>query len=91
MQAIARVIPRAIAELLRDTPLSPGKVEFAWKTVVGPAMERGTSVRLDGRKLLVDARTPAWAREVSRSSHIILKRLETLLGPDVIHELIVRV
>jgi predicted nucleic acid-binding Zn ribbon protein len=91
MQPIAHLVPRAIAELLRNTPLTPGKVEFAWKAVVGPAMERGTAVRLDGRTLLVDARSAAWAREVKRSSPLILKRMAALLGPDVVRELTVRV
>lgn len=91
MQPLAHAIPRALAELLRETPLSPGKVEFAWKATVGPAMVRGTAVRLEGHTLLVEARTTAWAREVSRSSRIILKRMETLLGVDVIRELSVRV
>jgi predicted nucleic acid-binding Zn ribbon protein len=71
--------------------MSQGKLAFAWKIVVGPAMERGTFVRLDGRKLLVDAKTAAWAKEVTRSSRIILKRLQTLLGSEVISELIIRV
>jgi len=90
-EPLAQAIPRAVATLLRDTPMSPGKLAFAWKTVVGPAMDRGTFVRLDGRTLLVDARTAAWAKEVSRSSQIILKRLQTLLGREVINELNVRV
>jgi hypothetical protein len=90
VQPLAQAIPQALAELLRETPMSPGKVEFVWKTVVGPAMERGTSIHLEGRKLLVEARTAAWAREVSRSSHLILKRMERLLGPNVVQELIVR-
>jgi len=90
-EPLAQAIPRAVATLLRDTPMSPGKLAFAWKTVVGPAMDRGTFVRLDGRTLLVDARTAAWAKEVSRSSPIILKRLQTLLGREVINELNVRV
>jgi predicted nucleic acid-binding Zn ribbon protein len=54
-------------------------------------MDRGTFVRLDDRRLLVEAKTAAWAKEVSRSSHVILKRLQALLGPDVISELVVRV
>ena len=91
MVPIAHAIPRAVAELLRASPMSPGKVEFAWKTAVGPAIERGTAVRLEGRVLLVDVQTAAWGREVSRSSRIILKRMETLLGPGVIQELRVRV
>jgi hypothetical protein len=90
-EPLAQAIPRAVATLLRDTPMSPGKLAFAWKTAVGPAMDRGTFVRLDGRTLLVDAKTAAWAKEVSRSSTIILRRLQTLLGNEVINELNVRV
>ena len=90
-EPLAQAIPRAVATLLRETPMSPGKLAFAWKTVVGPAMDRGTFVRLDGRILLVDAITAAWAKEVSRSRHIILKRLQTLLGNEVVSEVSVRV
>jgi hypothetical protein len=44
-------LPGALAELLRDAPLSPGKVSFAWRAVVGPGLERETSVRLEGSTL----------------------------------------
>ena len=89
-EPLAQAVPRAIATLLRGTPMSPGKLGFAWKIVVGPAMDRGTHVHLEGRVLLVEAKTAAWAKEVSRSSRVILKRLQTLLGPEVVTELIVR-
>ena len=91
MQPISHVVPRALAELLRDAKMSPGKIEFAWKAAVGPAIDRGTAVRLEHQTLLVDAKTAAWGREVTRSSRLILKRLDALLGPGVIRELIVRV
>ena len=90
-EPLAQAIPRAVATLLRETPMSPGKLAFTWKTVVGAAMDRGTFVRLEGKTLLVDAKTAAWAKEVSRSAPIILKRLQTLLGNEVISELNVRV
>ena len=90
-EPLAQAIPRAVATLLRETPMSPGKLAFTWKTAVGPAMDRGTFVRLEGKTLLVDAKTAAWAKEVSRSAPIILKRLQTLLGNEVISELNVRV
>lgn len=90
MQPLAQAIPRAIAELLRATPLSPGKVEFAWKAAVGPAMQRVTAVRLQGTTLLVEAQTPYWTREISRSSRLILRRMQNLLGEDVVQELTVR-
>jgi len=84
VQPIAQAIPKALAELLRDAPVTPGKIEFAWKSAVGPAMARGTSVRLDGHLLTVRTPTQAWAREVTRSSSLILGRLQTLLGPGVV-------
>lgn len=90
MKPLNQAIPRAVAELLRDAPLSQGKVEFAWKTSVGPAVGRSTSVKLEGTALLVDAASPQWAREVKRSSGTILSRLNSLLGPGVVSEIVVR-
>ncbi len=83
-------MPGALATLLRDAPLSPGKVAFAWRAAVGPALERVTSVRLDGRTLIVDATTAQWAREVSRSVTVILPRLQTLLGAEAVTGISVR-
>ena len=54
-------------------------------------MDRGTFVRLEGDRLLVEAKTAAWASEVNRASSLILKRLQALLGAEVVTELIVRV
>lgn len=90
MQLIAHTIPRVLGELLRRSPMSPGKVDFAWKTAVGPGLDRVTSVRLEGATLIVEAKTPQWTREVSRSSHVILTRMQQLLGPDVVREIAVR-
>ncbi len=90
MQPLAQAIPRVLADLLRGTPASPGKVEFAWRAAVGPAMGRVTRVRLEGHVLIVEAQTPHWTREVSRSSRIILKRLRGLLGEHVVRELSIR-
>jgi Dna[CI] antecedent, DciA len=83
-------LPGALAELLRDAPLSPGKVSFAWRAAVGPALERETAVRLVERTLVVEAATRLWAREVTRSSPMILRRLQTLLGADIVVEISVR-
>jgi hypothetical protein len=77
-----QTLPGALAELLRAAPLSQGKVGFAWRAAVGPAVGKVTTVRLEGRQLLVDAATIPWAREVERSTPVILMRLRTLLGGD---------
>jgi predicted nucleic acid-binding Zn ribbon protein len=84
------VVPGAIVALLRDAPLSAGKVTFAWNAAVGPAVQRATSVHLEGGVLLVDASSPQWAREVSRSTPIILRRLQQLLGEHTVVSITVR-
>ena len=90
MRPIQQAIPGALVEILRGAPLSQGKVGFAWRAAVGSAVEKVTSVRLEGRVLLVDAASIAWAREVTRSSPVILRRLQTLLGQDVLTSICVR-
>ena len=77
-------------ELLRTTPLSDGKVSFAWRAAVGPAIERATAVKLEGDLLIVETTSLQWASEIQRSSGTILTRLEPLLGKDVVRRIFVR-
>jgi hypothetical protein len=80
-----RIIPGILAQIVRPAPLSAEKVEFAWRTSVGPAVSRATAVSLDPHGTLrVTAQDPQWRREVERSLGLIRSRLDTLLGPDVI-------
>lgn len=80
-----RIIPGILAQVIRPAPLCPEKVEFAWRTSVGPSVSRATSVRLDEAGVLrVTAHDAQWRREVERSIGLIRSRLDTLLGPDVI-------
>ena len=90
MKHVQTVVPRAVAELLREAPLSPGKVRFAWSTAVGPSVQRATNIRLEGDVLFVDATSAQWAREVMRSSPLILRRLQTFLGESTVTALHVR-
>jgi hypothetical protein len=90
VEPIGRSVPLVLASLLRNTPLSPGKVDFAWKTAVGSALERATSVKLENGVLLVEAASRQWAREVMRASPLILRRMQTLLGTDAIREISLR-
>ena len=90
MESILQAMPGALVEMLRAAPLSQGKVGFAWRAAVGPAVGKVTTVRLEGRQLLVDAASIAWAREVERSAPAILKRLRPLLGKDTPASLTVR-
>jgi hypothetical protein len=90
MRPLAQALPGALATLLRDVPTSNGKVDFAWKAAVGSAVERVTSVRLDGRILIVEVPDQNWAREIARSTPLILARLQTLLGRDSVTEMQIR-
>jgi hypothetical protein len=90
MNPLAAVVPGAIVALLRDAPLSAGKVTFAWNAAVGPAVQRATSVHLENGVLMVDASSPQWAREVLRSTPIILRRLRQLLGETTVVSITVR-
>jgi predicted nucleic acid-binding Zn ribbon protein len=86
-----RVIPAVLAEVIRKAPLCPEKVDFAWRSAVGAAVARVTSVRLDDDGVLyVFAADAQWGREVKRSSRLILTRLASLLGPDVAKRIQVR-
>jgi hypothetical protein len=86
-----RIIPAVLAEVIRKAPLCPEKVDFAWRSAVGPALARVTNVRLDDAGVLwVMAADAQWAQEVKRSSRLILSRLETLLGKGVARKIQVR-
>jgi predicted nucleic acid-binding Zn ribbon protein len=86
-----RVIPSVLAEVIRKAPLCPEKVEFAWRSAVGAAVARVTTVHLDSAGVLhIRASDAHWAREVKRSSRLILARLATLLGPDIAKKIQIR-
>jgi predicted nucleic acid-binding Zn ribbon protein len=80
-----RVIPAVLAEVIRKAPLCPEKVDFAWRSAVGPTIARVTHVRLDDDGVLhVRATDAHWTRELKRSSRLILTRLAALLGDEAI-------
>lgn len=89
MVPLARVIPAALAEVIRKAPLCPEKVDFAWREVVGPALARVTRVQLDDRGVLHVTADPRWGREVTRMTKLIVPRLETYLGPGVVERITV--
>ncbi len=81
MESLQAIVPRALTELLRQGPLSQGKLEVAWRAVVGDALSRVTTVRLQpGGLVEVLASDARWNRELKRSSAMILGRLNELLG-----------
>ena len=74
--------------MLRNQPLSPGKVSLAWSAAVGRTIDRVTRVALGSAgTLTVSAGDPHWAREVSRSAGLIRSRVNHLLGDGVVRRL----
>ena len=84
---VRRILPDALIELLRRAPLSSEKIAFAWRTAVGPSLDRATTIELTGHVLRVHAKDAAWRREVERSRGLIRARLDAMLGPGVIERL----
>lgn len=83
MEPLASVLPFAVRRLLRFGEMSQGKLDFAWKAAVGPAIERVTEVCLtDEGTLEVRATDPAWRRELKHSQAMILGRMQELLGSE---------
>ena len=90
MRQLGHIVPAAVIELLAATPLSEGKVAFAWRNAVGAALDRSTRVHLEGRVLIVEAADAQWTREIERSRDIILGRVRALLGQHTVGRLEVR-
>ena len=80
MIPVQQFMPAALAEILKKAPLTPEKVAFAWRSAVGPAVDKATTIELRGSVLYVRARDASWQREVERSAGLIRSRLTTLLG-----------
>jgi predicted nucleic acid-binding Zn ribbon protein len=90
VESIMHALPGALSELLRDTPLSDGKVTFAWTSAVGPAIARATDVKLERGVLIIETTSAQWTREIRRSAHVILPRLASLLGSNVVTSIEIR-
>src|ERR1041384_4272460 len=84
---ISALVSEALAAVLRKAPLTPEKVAFAWRTAVGPAVDRVTTIELKGPVLHVRAKDAAWQREVERSAALTRNRLSALLGDALVRGL----
>ncbi len=88
---VDQIMPKALAVVLREAPLTRDKIAFAWRTAVGPAVGRVTTIELKGQILHVQAKDAAWRREIERSAGVICTKLKALLGDDVVRGLDVTV
>ena len=79
-----------LAEMLARQPMSPGKLQFAWRAAVGPALARAAALDWQDGRVIVQMSSPDWTREIQRSKPMILERLQMLLGKDAVRRLEIR-
>ena len=72
-----------LANMLERQPMSPGKLQFAWRAAVGPALARAASLDWQDGRVIVHMSSDEWTREIRRSKPMILERLRLLLGNEV--------
>ena len=84
MDHASRVLPPVLAAAVRQAPLTPEKVTFAWRAAGGAAIARVTEVSLTDGVLAVSSADLRWAREVHRIRHELLAQLELWLGTGVV-------
>lgn len=76
-----------LAEMLGRQPMTPGKLQFAWRAAVGPALARAASLDWQDGRVIVRMSSDEWTREIRRSKPVILERLRRLLGNETVKRL----
>jgi hypothetical protein len=83
MEPLGSLADRILPGLVSNQPLTPEKVDFAWRVSVGAAIDRATRVKLAGATLVVTGEAQ-WLKEIDRSRALILRRLQRVLGESVV-------
>jgi hypothetical protein len=73
-----------LADMLERQPMSPGKLQFAWRAAVGPALARAAALEFQDGRITAHAASVQWKKEIERSKPIIVERLRLLLGRDAV-------
>jgi predicted nucleic acid-binding Zn ribbon protein len=80
-----QVWSEALAPAVRQAPLTPEKVEFAWRAAGGAAIARATRVTLaDNGVLRVTGDDPQWIDAVRGMRANLLRQLEPWLGAGTV-------
>lgn len=64
--------------------MSPGKLQFAWRAAVGPALARASTLDWRDGRVIVRMSSPEWTREIERLRPIVVERLRAILGRDTV-------
>jgi Dna[CI] antecedent, DciA len=85
VRALQHALPGVLIEIVRRQPVTAAKVDFAWRTAVGPTMARAARVALDAEgTLLIEPSDAYWRHEIEQSLSTVRARLDTLLGDAIV-------
>ena len=91
MISAKNIAPQAIGAMLKKQPLTKAKIQFAWSIAVGASIARVTKINLSSSgTLYVKADAKLWRTEINRSNPLITRRLQDLLGRDVVKNIFVK-
>jgi hypothetical protein len=76
-----------LAGMLERQPMSPGKLQFAWRAAVGPALARAATLEMHDGRITAHASSLQWKKEIDRAKPMIVERLRMLLGRDAVKKL----
>ena len=79
----------ALRRVLEAQPTTPAKIAFAWRMSVGAALDRATKTDWRDGVLRVRADGEAWKREVRVARGVLLRRMQDLLGPEVVSRIVI--
>ncbi|HNV03390.1 MAG TPA: DciA family protein [Vicinamibacterales bacterium] len=91
MEPVQSLAAATIARVVRPAPLSGEKILFAWRLAVGPALARVTRIRLL-RSGILDVRLDdeRFGEELARSADTVLRRVQEVLGREVVRRVAVQ-
>ncbi|HXT71850.1 MAG TPA: DciA family protein [Vicinamibacterales bacterium] len=85
MEPLSTTEASALRRVLESQPTTLAKIAFAWRMTAGAAFDRATRIAWTGDgTLYVHPEGEAWRREVGAARGALLRRLQDLLGADVI-------
>ena len=89
MEPLSTTVSAVLRRVLEAQPTTPAKIAFAWRMSAGPALGRATTIEWRDGVVRVRADGEAWKREVRVARGMLLRRMQDLLGPEVVARIVI--
>ena len=89
MEPLSTTDSAVLRRVLEAQPTTPAKIAFAWRMSAGPALGRATTIDWNDGVVRVRADGEAWKREVRVARSVLLRRMQDLLGAEVVARLVI--